>query len=351
MALYKTAHLFRGLNHKEADLAREVFHTTFPPLATIGITDGLGKDNQIWTVDRSTFDFLQSAPPRSLDRLKYLVNFGEAVRWDLSSPQPLTIAVPGYRERARDVFVHEMTHVWQFYRGMGVKLGSLIAGSGDNYTRGKPWFTYNVEEQATIIEHWNRDRKEDSGEDHEFFPYVHYIIRKEGEYKSSIKKIGVIEIDELWTMDLAQLAVLLAGERGFGIKDQVADPVKLTAKDDSFIVVLNGDVLFDFDKWALKPEADAALQRAAATIKTKSGPRLKSVLINGHTDSVGDVAYNMRLSEQRAKTVADWFFARGYLSRANTKIQGFGKTQPIAPNSDSANRAKNRRVEIYLVNN
>jgi len=245
-----------------------------------------------------------------------------------------------------------MTHVWQFHHGIGVKSGSIIArlGAGYNYTRGEPWINYNVEQQASIVEDWNKDRKGGGGEDQELFPYIHYVIRKEGEYKSSVKRSLGREIDELWTMDLAQLAVLLAGER-FGINDRLEDPVKIIAKDDSFIVVLNGDVLFDVDKWALKPEAHAALQRAAATIKSKSGPRLRSVLINGYTDSTGDAAYNMGLSEQRAKTVADWFFARGDLSRANTRIQGFGKTQPIAPNTDAAGRAKNRRVEIYLVNN
>jgi outer membrane protein OmpA-like peptidoglycan-associated protein len=348
MAWYKPAHLFRGLNHQETLLASEVFHATLPPLTTVGITDGLGQDSQIWTVDRASFDFLQSAPPRSLDRLDYLINFGEAVRWDLSVVTTLSVAVPGYPWRARDIFVHEMTHVWQFHRGMGVKSGSLLGG-GSGYTKGKPWITYNVEQQATVVEHWNRDRTH-GGEDHEFFPYIHYIIRKEGKYKSSVKKVGGVDIDELWTMDLAQLAVLLAGERGFGITDQEKDPVNITAKDDSVLVVLTGDVLFDVAKSTLKPEAHAVLQRAAATIKSKSGPRLRSVLINGHTDATGDAGYNMRLSEERAKTVADWFFARGDLSRVNTRIQGFGKTQPIAPNSDSAGRAKNRRVEIYLEN-
>jgi len=350
MAWFKPAHLFRGLNQNETSLAREVFHAALPSLTTVGITDGLGKDSQIWTVDRPFFNFLQSPPPPSLDRLRYLINFGEAVRWDLTVAQPLKPAVPGYWQRARDVFVHELVHVWQFRRGMGVKAGSLLAGTGEDYKRGEPWITYDVEQQATIVEHWNRDRGTKSGEDHEFFPYIHYIIRKEGQYKSSVKRIGPLEIDELWQMDLAQLAVLLAGERGFGISAQVEEPVKISATDDSLLVVLNGDVLFDFAKWNLRPEAERALQRAAATIKSKSGPRLRSILVNGHTDSIGDGVSNQRLSEQRATTVADWFFARGYLSRANTRIQGFGKTQPVAPNTNSAGRAKNRRVEIYLVN-
>jgi outer membrane protein OmpA-like peptidoglycan-associated protein len=118
------------------------------------------------------------------------------------------------------------------------------------------------------------------------------------------------------------------------------------------LVVLDGDILFDFDKASLKqPRANEVLQRAAATIKSKSGPRLRAVLVNGHTHAVGEAGYNVGLSERRAKTVADWFVSRGYLSSSITRIQGFGETQPVAPNTDAANRAKNRRVEIYLLNN
>jgi outer membrane protein OmpA-like peptidoglycan-associated protein len=342
MAFFKPAHLFRALRAPEVALAREVFHHALPPLNTIGITDGLGKDNQIWTVDRAFFEFLQSGPPKSLARLRYLLNFGEAVHWDLSTPKSLSSAVPGYPERARDIFIHEMTHVWQFNRGVSVKADSLLFGHYD-YSGGDPWIRYDVEHQASIVERWNKERK-GAGEDHEFFPYIHYIIRQEGEYKPSNKL-------ELWMMDLPQLAVLLMGEKGFGVEDENHEPVRVTSQDDSMLVVLDGGILFDFDKAILKPQADAVLQRAAATIKAKSGPRLRAVLVNGHTDSVGDAGYNMGLSERRAKTVASWFISRGYLSSSITRPQGFGETQPIAPNTNAANRAKNRRVEIYLMNN
>jgi hypothetical protein len=64
MAFFKPAHLFRALRPQDPALAREVFHQALPPLNTIGITDGLGKDNQIWAVDRVFFDFLQSGPTK-----------------------------------------------------------------------------------------------------------------------------------------------------------------------------------------------------------------------------------------------------------------------------------------------
>src|SRR5262249_1869119 len=154
---------------------------------------------QIWTLDRPFLEFLQSGPPKSLDRLKYFLNFGEAVHWDLSEEKSLKPAVDGYSGRARDVFVHEMTHVWQYHRGDSVKLRSLYAyeiGAGQDFTRGKPWKEYNVEQQAHVVETWNNERK-DRGENDELFPYIHYIIRQEGQWQLSTK--------EYWSKTLPEL--------------------------------------------------------------------------------------------------------------------------------------------------
>lgn len=138
-------------------------------------------------------------------------------------------------------------------------------------------------------------------------------------------------------------------DNGFDVTPPDPGPVRVTANDDSLIRI-SGDVLFDTDKSNIKPDANAALEKAAADIKAKIGPRLRYVLINGHTDSTGPAGYNQRLSESRAKAAADWFVARKYLDRAKIRTQGFGKTQPIAPNTDEPGRAKNRRVELHIVN-
>lgn len=356
MAWFKIAHNFRRLRPHEKILAHEVFHNTLPSLNSIGITDGLGKDSTIWTVDRKFFDFMQSGPPSSLDDLNFLLNFGEAVRWDLTDVRSLHIAVPGYPFRARDVFVHEMTHVWQFRRGFGVKADRIVAqnlGDGYEFPHGKeePWISYNVEQQATIVEHWNRDRT-GTGEDDPLFPYIHYIIRGEGDYqpKNFLLPNGVVAND-LWLMDLPQLTVLWMMENMPVGKDPGLEPVRITQKDDSFLVILSGDVLFDFDKFGLRRGTDPILQRAAALIKSKMGPRFKNVLINGHTDSVGKDRHNQPLSESRARTVANWFTSRGYLPAASIVTQGFAATVPVATNANASGRAKNRRVEIYLQNN
>ena len=84
MAWFQPARNFRALRSSERALAWHVFHHSLPPLDTIGITDGLGYDGSVWTLDRSFLETLQSGPPKSLDNLKYFLNFGGAVYSDLS---------------------------------------------------------------------------------------------------------------------------------------------------------------------------------------------------------------------------------------------------------------------------
>ena len=116
------------------------------------------------------------------------------------------------------------------------------------------------------------------------------------------------------------------------------------------VAVLSGDVLFDFDKAIVKPAADPILHQAAATIRAKTTPRLRAILINGHADSTGGAAYNEKLSEQRAEAIAKWFTSRNLVPQPLLRPQGFGETQPRFPNTTPENRAKNRRVEIIMLN-
>ena len=112
---------------------------------------------------------------------------------------------------------------------------------------------------------------------------------------------------------------------------------------------LSSDVLFDFDKAELKPEADSELQKAADIIRQK-GKGL--ILISGYTDSKGSDAYNKRLSLARAQAVKNWFEAQGL--HQNNQTEGLGAANPVAPNTNDdgsdnpEGRAKNRRVEIIV---
>ena len=117
-----------------------------------------------------------------------------------------------------------------------------------------------------------------------------------------------------------------------------------TSQDVSFIRI-PAHLLFDFDKYDIKPAAAAELESIADMIRSRQ-PR--SLSVEGHTDSVGGHSYNFQLSTRRAQSVARWLVSRNVIESGNVKIIGRGDFKPIAPNDTVRNRQKNRRVEIFL---
>ena len=115
------------------------------------------------------------------------------------------------------------------------------------------------------------------------------------------------------------------------------------------VITLQDGVLFDFGKYDLRPEAKATLTKLATVLNQAKVPAAQ---INGHTDSIGDDAFNQDLSEKRASAVATQLKADGV--SANLQTHGYGKTQPVADNTNAdgsdnpAGRQANRRVEIYI---
>ncbi|MBI2366185.1 MAG: OmpA family protein [Deltaproteobacteria bacterium] len=108
--------------------------------------------------------------------------------------------------------------------------------------------------------------------------------------------------------------------------------------------IILDDVLFDFDKSNIKPEAGAILDRLVAFMKENKD---KKAALSGHTDSIGTEAYNKKLSERRVNSVKDYVVKKGVES-GRISGQGFGESKPIADNKTKEGRAKNRRVEIKV---
>ena len=106
-------------------------------------------------------------------------------------------------------------------------------------------------------------------------------------------------------------------------------------------------VLFDFDQFFLKPEAREALHLVAEMLKERPD---RKALIVGYTDDRGSDEYNLRLSLQRAQSVADYLIYVEGIDKARIRIEGKGKADPIADNTTPEGRAKNRRVEITILN-
>ena len=102
---------------------------------------------------------------------------------------------------------------------------------------------------------------------------------------------------------------------------------------------------FDFDSAALRPENREKLARIAGVLLASEGYRL---FIDGHTDDVGTEEYNQKLSERRARAVRDYLVKAGVPAEL-IEVRGFGKTQPLVKAKTKEARARNRRVEIGIV--
>jgi outer membrane protein OmpA-like peptidoglycan-associated protein len=104
-------------------------------------------------------------------------------------------------------------------------------------------------------------------------------------------------------------------------------------------------VLFDFDSYTIKPGAFSMLNEAVIILEKNTALKLE---VDGFTDSTGAAAYNMKLSERRAKAVMEYFVSKGVDAKRLT-IKGLGLTKPVASNDTKEGRAKNRRVELTPV--
>src|SRR6267154_3064295 len=125
--------------------------------------------------------------------------------------------------------------------------------------------------------------------------------------------------------------------------------VKQTATETR--IELPADILFDFDKYDVRPSAADALKQVGGILRE----RAKGVVrIEGHTDAKGTPAHNQPLSERRADSVRRWLAEREGLTNLKYKVEGLAAARPIAPNTkpdgsdDPDGRQKKRRVEIVF---
>ena len=110
------------------------------------------------------------------------------------------------------------------------------------------------------------------------------------------------------------------------------------------LIVNMSDVLFDFNKYNLRPVAREKLAKISGIILSHPGLRLE---VDGYTDSIGSDEYNMKLSEERANGVREYLTGQG-LNGSNVTAIGFGKDNPVDTNGTAAGRQKNRRVELVV---
>lgn len=102
------------------------------------------------------------------------------------------------------------------------------------------------------------------------------------------------------------------------------------------------DIKFDFDKADIKPEFHNELSKVGDFLK--EFPKAKGT-IEGHTDSVGEKKMNVKLSQRRAESVANYIIKNFGIDAGRIAAKGFGLTKPVANNKTREGRAKNRRSE------
>lgn len=126
--------------------------------------------------------------------------------------------------------------------------------------------------------------------------------------------------------------------------------LQIVGPRNQYNIVLPTDVLFDFDKDQLRPDAGPLLAKLKAHFATHDADQLHVI---GHTDAKGDDVYNFKLSQRRALAVCQWLKAN--TDESFTNCIGKGEGEPVAPNTapggadDPVGRQKNRRVNIAVI--
>lgn len=116
---------------------------------------------------------------------------------------------------------------------------------------------------------------------------------------------------------------------------------------EGILITFDSGLLFELNSFGLQPATKTNLENLAKTLNKYDDT---DILIEGHTDSTGDDAYNQTLSERRANSVEGYLTQQGVkASRITTK--GYGEKQPLASNDTEAGRQSNRRVEVAIYAN
>jgi outer membrane protein OmpA-like peptidoglycan-associated protein len=285
---------FRPLATKETAIARLVFERSIP-YSRVMISDGLGFEGRPFTAP-GVFG-------------GYLLHVGDGY-YGMSSP---------HRPDDRALLIHELVHVWQGEHSrwrwtfMAESGWSQLCHGDAAYdydpTKLKAWDSYNPEQQAQIVEGW---------------------------YSA-----GMSQTDPRY----AYIRCNIRGDCSIDLPPEpLADPFTRTSVAYEEPRMIPCDVLFAFDSARLKPEARTYVAKAVAMLNTHGKGR--TVVIEGHTDSVGSFAYNMKLSRERALAVKRALIEIGADNAANFKVKAYGESKPLAPNTTREGRRENRRVEF-----
>ncbi len=135
----------------------------------------------------------------------------------------------------------------------------------------------------------------------------------------------------------------------FSLKEKSPDStykkdIPLQPLEANAIVVLK-NIFFDFNKYELKSESQIELDRLVQLLNENPTVRIQ---IEGHTDNIGKAADNLKLSENRAKSVIAYLTKKG-IAANRLSAKGAGASKPVAQNNTEVGRAQNRRTELKVI--
>jgi outer membrane protein OmpA-like peptidoglycan-associated protein len=129
--------------------------------------------------------------------------------------------------------------------------------------------------------------------------------------------------------------------------EQAATNDRITRAEDSIQMTIDSDTMFDTGSSTIYPGGRDRLMRVGQSLNRN--PRT-DIMVVGHTDDVGSDAMNQRLSEDRARAVANVLVNAG-VDPARIRTRGDGESTPVATNASAEGRSRNRRVEVFVTPN
>jgi outer membrane protein OmpA-like peptidoglycan-associated protein len=168
-----------------------------------------------------------------------------------------------------------------------------------------------------------------------------YEIRLPGGHLYGVRAEAKDKLSESQNLDLSNTTADVVIEH----KDFNLEPIKMATVQENATITLN-NIFFDFDKVTLKQESFPELNRIVDLMNQKTKMTIE---IAGHTDAIGPDAYNLDLSQRRAKSVMNYLIENGKINKDRISIAFFGESKPIESNDTREGRKKNRRVEFKII--
>ena len=159
-----------------------------------------------------------------------------------------------------------------------------------------------------------------------------------------VKKVFLKEVPKKQVAVEVAVDIDSDGDGVYDKDDECPDTPKGAIVDSRGCWVVKG-VTFDYKKWDIKEKFNSNLGNIVEVLQKNPGLRVR---IEGHTDNIASMDYNIKLSQKRAQAVKNYLVAKG-IDESRITTAGFGFKRPIASNDTEAGRALNRRAEIVPV--